>query len=76
MKNYNKLNSYRYRFLDKKTNKTSFFDGWCYGNIWQQIEIYKNDLSKMCLLGISNDTHKLIEVIHLFDNSTIYKAED
>ena len=46
---------------------------WCYGNIFDQIEKYKKDLSKMCYIGVSNETHEIIEVIHNFNNKTIYK---
>lgn len=75
--NYNNINKYRYRFITKteKNTKTSFFDTWCYGDIYKQITTYKNDLSKMCLVGVSNETHEIIEVIHLFNNTTIYKNE-
>lgn len=70
---YETLNKFRYRFRNKQTQKISYFDTWCYGNIYEQIQLYKNDLKKMCLLDVSNDTHEIIEVIHLFNNKTIYK---
>lgn len=70
----NNLNKFRYRFRNKQTGQTTYFDTWCYGNIYQQIDLYKNDLGKMCLVGVSNETHEIIEVIHLFNNKTIYKV--
>ena len=66
-------NKFRYRFMHKETKKTSYFDTWCYGNIDNQIFNYLNDLSKMCLVGVSNDTHELIEVIWLHTNKTIWR---
>ena len=74
MKDYSKLNQFRYYFKNKQTSKTSYFDNWCYGNIYEQIAIYKNNLSKMCLLGVSNETHQIIKVISLFDDSIVWEA--
>lgn len=71
--NYNNLNTYRYYFKNKETSKTSYFDEYCYGNIFEQINIYKNDLKKMCLLDVNNDTHEIIKVVHLFNNNTIFE---
>ena len=61
------------RLRNKKTGVTSRNKNWCYGNIFEQIEMYKKDLSKMCYVGVSNETHEIIEVIHNFNNKTIYK---
>lgn len=73
MEDYGNINKFRYRFINKKTSGTSYFDTWCYGDIYKQIQMYKQDLKKMCLLDVSNETHEIIEVIHLFNNKTIYK---
>ena len=73
---YNLQNQFRYRFKNKETGITSYFNGWCYGNIYQQINIYKNDLSKMCLIGVNNQTHKLIEVINLMTGETLFKDDE
>ena len=35
---------------------------------------YKKDLSKMCYVRVSNETHEIIEVIHNFNNKTIYRV--
>lgn len=67
------INKFRYRFRHKETGKTSYHDTWCYGNIDNQIFNYLNDLSKMCLQGVSNDTHEIIEVIWLHKNKTIWR---
>ena len=66
-------NKFRYRFRNKETGKISYADTWCYGSLFQQIDMYQKDLSKMCLQGVSSDTHEIIEVIWLFNNTTIYK---
>lgn len=71
--NYDELNKFRYRFRNKTTNEESYFDTWCYGDIYQQIRLYQEDLKKMCLLNVSSETHEIIEVIHIFNNKTIYK---
>lgn len=71
--NYDNINKYRYCFRNKETSKTSYFDEYCYGNIYEQIELYKNDLKKMCLLDVSNDTHEITKVVHLFNNNTIFE---
>lgn len=76
MKNYSKLNEYEYYFCNKETKKITSFITWCYGNIYEQINIYKNNLTKMCLIGVSNDTHKIIKVVHLFDDSIIYQNKN
>ena len=72
----NDRNSFRYRFRHKATNKTSYFDTWCYGDIHEQIAMYRNDLSKMCLVGISNDTHEIIEVVWLHTRKTIWRKDN
>ena len=36
--------------------------------------VSKKDLSKMCYVGVSNETHEIIEVIHNFNNKTVYKV--
>lgn len=69
-------NKFRYRFRHKISGKESYFDTWCYGNIDNQIFTYLNDLSKMCLVGVSNDTHELIEVIWLYTNKTIWRNKN
>lgn len=74
MSNYSKLNEFRFRFENKETGKTSYFDIFCCGDIYKQIDIYKKDLKQLCLVGVSNDTHRIIEVIHLFNNDVIYKG--
>lgn len=74
--NYSLQNQYKYRFKNKETGKTSYFNTWCHGNIYQQIDIYKNDLSKMCLIGVNSQTHKLIEVISLMTGETLFKDDD
>ena len=66
-------NKFRYKFRHKVTGNTSYFDTWCYGSISQQINMYQQDLGKMCLQDVSNDTHEIIEVIWLYNNTTIYK---
>lgn len=66
-------NKFRYRFRHKETGKTSYADTWCYGSLMDQINTYKQDLRKMCLQDVSSDTHEIIEVIWLFNGSTIYK---
>ena len=73
MKNYNKLNEFTYRLRNKKTGATSKNTIWCYGDVFEQIRKYKENLSKMCFIGVSNETHEIIEVIHNFNNKTIYK---
>ena len=73
MLNYSALNEYTYRLRNKKSGVISRNKNWCYGNIFEQIEMYKKDWSKMCYVGVSNETHEIIEVIHNFNNKTIYK---
>jgi hypothetical protein len=73
MLNYSALNEYTYRLRNKKTKGTSRNKIWCYGNIFEQIRMYKEDISKMCFVGVSNETHEIIEVIHNFNNKTIYE---
>jgi hypothetical protein len=73
MLNYLALNEYTYRLRNKKSGVISKNTLWCYGNIFEQIRKYKEDLSKMCFIGVSNETHEIIEVIHNFNNKTIYK---
>lgn len=72
-KDYSKLNEFTYRLRDKKTGVFSRSTTWCHGNIYEQIQNYRNDISKMCLLGVTNETHEIVEVIHNFDGKTIYK---
>lgn len=72
-KDYSKLNEFTYRLRDKKTGTFSRNTTWCYGNIHEQIQNYRNDMSKMCLLGVTNETHEIVEVIHNFDGKTIYE---
>jgi hypothetical protein len=69
-------NSFRYIFRHKETNKISHFDTWCYGNIHDQINLYSNDLSKMCLVGISNATHEIIEVVWLHNRKAIWRKDN
>lgn len=71
--NYSQLNTFRYRFENKENGQITYFDMPCYGNIWDQINNYKKDMKSMCLLNVSNETHEIIEVIHLFNGKTIYK---
>lgn len=71
-KDYRKINEFTYRFRNKQTGALSRSTEWCYGNIYDQIERYKKDLSKMCLLNVSNETHEIIEVIHNFNDEVIY----
>ena len=75
MLNYSALNEYTYRLRNKKSGVISRNTHWCYGNIFEQIEKYKKDLSKMCYVGVSNETHEIIEVIHNFNNKTVYKIQ-
>lgn len=72
-KDYSKLNEFTYRLLDKKTGAFSRSTTWCHGNIYEQIQNYRNDMRKMCLLGVTNETHEIVEVIHNFDDKTIYE---
>lgn len=74
MTNYSELNTFRYRLENKQTGHISYSDQYCYGNIYQQISEYQKDIKKMCLLNVSNETHRIIEVIHLFNNQVIYKG--
>ena len=73
MLNYLAVNEYTYRLRNKNSRVISRNIHWCYGNIFEQIEKYKEDLSKMCYAGVSNETHEIVEVIHNFNNKTIYK---
>ena len=73
MKNYAGLNRFRYTFRNLKTGATSYFDEWCYGDIYQQIMRYKDNLKEMCLLNVSNDTHEIIKVVHLFNGDVVYE---
>ena len=73
MSNYLALNEYTYRLRNKKSGVISKNILWCYGNIFEQIRKYKEDLSKMCFISVSNETHEIIEVIHNFNNKTVYK---
>lgn len=72
-KDYSKLNEFTYRLRDKRTGIFSRDTTWCHGNIYEQIQKYRNDMSKMCLLGVTNETHEIVEVIHNFDGKTIYE---
>lgn len=72
--NYANLNQFRFRFRNKQNGTFSYFDQSVYGNIYKQIREYKDDLSKMCLIGVNNNTVDLVEVIHLFNNKTIYNG--
>ena len=74
MNNYDKLNEYTYRLRNKQTGIISRNTHWCYGNIFDQIQKYKSDLTKMCYIGVSNETHEIIEVRHNFNNKIIYKV--
>lgn len=70
--NYANLNNFRFRFRNKKTGYFSYDDRCIFGDINDIIKEYKDNLSKMCLLGVSNETHTLVQVIHLFNDKTIY----
>lgn len=74
MLNYSAVNEYTYRLRNKKSGVISRVTLWCYGNIFEQIEKYKKDLSKMCYIGVNNETYEIIEVIHNYNNKTIYKV--
>lgn len=75
MEDYAKLNDFRYRLRNKKTGAITYTDEYCYGNIYIQIQEYKKNMKRMCLVGVSNETHVIYEVIHLFNNKLIYKEE-
>lgn len=70
--NYADLNYFKFRFRNKRNGTFSYYDQSVYGNIYDVINEYKNDLSKMCLLDVSNETHVLVEVTHLFNDKVIY----
>lgn len=73
MLNYLALNEYTYRLRNKQSGVITKNTLWCYGDIFEQIRKYKENLSRMCFIGVSNETHEIIEVIHNFNNKTIYK---
>ena len=70
--NYAMLNTFRYYFRSKKTGQITCFDEYCYGNIYAQIQQFQKNLKDMCLLNISNETHTICKVVHLFNHQTIY----
>ncbi len=73
---YENLNKFKYEFKNRETGRTSSFTTFCYGNPFQQIQLYKNNLKEMCLKDVSNETHEIIKVTHLFNNKVIYEKEE
>lgn len=49
MLNYSALNEYTYRLRNKKSGVISRNKNWCYGNIFEQIEMYKKIYQKCAM---------------------------
>lgn len=73
----NKRNDFKFRFINKDTGRESYHDLYYYGeNLFNYILTIKNNLKQLCLSGVSNDTHDLLEVIWLYNNQKVWRNKD
>lgn len=72
----NKRNDFKLRFINKDTGKESYsMSYYCGENVFAYINKVKDDLSSLCLVGVSNNTHDLLEVVWCYDNKIIWRNE-
>lgn len=73
----NKRNDFKFRLINKDTGKESYsISYYCGENVFAYINKVKEDLSSLCLVGVSNDTHDLLEVIWLYNNEKVWRNKD
>ena len=69
-------NNFRLRFLNKETGAITYDDRCWFGSVHECIEKARTDLSSLCLMNVSNKTHRLIEVIWLMNNQVIWRNDN
>lgn len=69
-------NDFKFRFINKDSGRTSYHDLYCCGDLFKYIDKVKDDLTQLCLSGVSNDTHDLLEVVWLYNNEIVWRNKD
>ena len=68
----NNRNEFRFNLVNKQTGRRSYSTEWCYGNIYDMIREYRENMKKMCLVNVSNDT-RYIESVQTWDGEYIWR---
>lgn len=71
--NFGARDEFRYDLVNKQTGKRSYSIQYCYGNIYEQINEYRSNIKKMCLLNVSNDTHEIVKVTSLANGKILFE---